>query len=179
MSARQVTAIRHEPVTLQAAADAFLSSPRCENANTCRAYATVIEKVIARLGPGRELAQISDSEIARALHALWGEAAASTWNRNRAAVGSWLSWCQTTKRWSAPALASDCERRREHADYTRSLAAKRAHRAFLPPHPRPSASCSSATASRRVDPRWQRFRAPSVLVGDGVYGCYRDRSTPQ
>ena len=39
MSAASVTTIRGAGVTLQAAADAFLSSPRCENANTRRAYA--------------------------------------------------------------------------------------------------------------------------------------------
>ena len=37
MSARQVTAIRGTPVTLQTAADAFLSSQRSENPNTRRA----------------------------------------------------------------------------------------------------------------------------------------------
>jgi Phage integrase, N-terminal SAM-like domain len=120
MSTRKV-AIPVKPVTLQEAVDAFLSSPRCENANTRRAYATVIDKLTARLGHARELAQISDSEIADALHALWDDAAASTWNRYRAAAGSWLSWCQSTKRWPAPALPSDCERRAEHADHTSDL----------------------------------------------------------
>ena len=57
MSARKVTAIRGKPVTLQAAADAFLSSPRCENPNTRRAYATVIDKLTAQLDPARELAE--------------------------------------------------------------------------------------------------------------------------
>jgi len=122
MSAKKVVALRTKQVTLQAAADAFLSSPRCENPNTRRAYATVIDKLTAQLDPARELAQIDGDEIAQALHALWGDTAASTWNRNRAAVGSWLSWCQTTKRWSAPALAADCERRAEHADHTSGLA---------------------------------------------------------
>lgn len=121
MSTRKVTAIRDERVTLQTAVDAFLSSPRCENAHTRRAYATVIDKLIAQLNPARELADVSDSEIAHALHELWDTAAASTWNRNRAAVGSWLTWCQTTKHWLAPTLPSDCERRAEHADHTSDL----------------------------------------------------------
>jgi integrase len=121
MSTRKVTAIRGERVTLQTAVDAFLSSPRCENAHTRRAYATVIDKLIAQLNPARELADVSDSEIAHALHELWDTAAASTWNRNRAAVGSWLTWCQTTKHWLAPPLPSDCERRAEHADHTSDL----------------------------------------------------------
>jgi integrase len=36
-------------------------------------------------------------------------------------VGSWLAWCQTKKRWPAPAIPPDCERRREPADTTRDL----------------------------------------------------------
>ena len=83
-------------VTLQAAADAFLFSPRCENANTRRAYAGVIDKLAAELGGGRELADISDDEIAAVLKALWARAAESTWNRNRAAANAgWpchLTW---------------------------------------------------------------------------------------
>ena len=81
----------------------------------------MIDKLAAELDPARRLAEVSDREIADALETLWGDAAASTWNRNRAAVGSWLSWCESTKRWTAPALASDCERRAEHADHTSDL----------------------------------------------------------
>jgi integrase len=121
MSARKVTAIRGKPITLQAAADAFLSSPRCENPNTRRVYATVIDKLIAHLDPARQLANVDASEVANALETLWDDAAPSTWNRNRAAVGSWLGWCHTVKRWPAPALRSDCERRAEHADHTQDL----------------------------------------------------------
>jgi len=121
MSANKVTAMRGKQVTLQAAADAFLSSPRCENPNTRRGYATVIDTLAARLGAGRELAEVDDTEIGKALRELWADAAASTWNRNRAAVGSWLVWCQTAKRWPAPTLPPDCERRAEHADHTSDL----------------------------------------------------------
>jgi hypothetical protein len=55
MSAKKDTAIRGKPVTLQAAADALLSAPRCGNLNTRRAYATVIDKLITQLDPAREL----------------------------------------------------------------------------------------------------------------------------
>jgi hypothetical protein len=67
MSTRKVTAIRGERVTLQTAVDAFLSAPRCENHNTRRAYATVIDRLIAQLDPARELADVSDSDIGHAL----------------------------------------------------------------------------------------------------------------
>ena len=121
MSAASVTAIRGAGVTLQAAADAFLSSPRCENANTRRAYAGVIDKLAAELGAGRELTDISDDEIAAVLNALWATAKESTWNRNRAAMNAWLSWCRDHRRWLAPTVPVSCERRKEHVDATKDL----------------------------------------------------------
>jgi len=56
---------------------------------------------------------------------LWGSRAPVTWNRNRAAVASWLNWCASRKRWPVPQLPGDAERRKEHSDTTRALA--RAH----------------------------------------------------
>jgi hypothetical protein len=41
--------------------------------------------------------------------------------QRRAAVGSWLSWCQTSKRWPAPGIPSDCERRPEPANAASDL----------------------------------------------------------
>jgi integrase len=117
----RVAAIRTGSVTLQAAADAFLSSARCANPNTRRGYAGVIDNVIARLGADRALAGVADEEIGAVLTGLWGKGAASTWNRNRAAINSWLAWCTAKKRWPAPAVPADCERRRENVDHTRDL----------------------------------------------------------
>jgi integrase len=34
---------------------------------------------------------------------------------------SWLNWCAEKKRWPAPQLPPDAERRKEHADATRAL----------------------------------------------------------
>ena len=34
---------------------------------------------------------------------------------------SWLTWCADRKRWSAPQLPGDAERRKEHSDHTRAL----------------------------------------------------------
>jgi hypothetical protein len=82
---------RGADVTLRGAADAFLSSPRCENHNTRRAYAGVIDKLAIELGAFRELADVTDEEIAALLEALWATAAESTCNRNRAAVNAWLT----------------------------------------------------------------------------------------
>jgi integrase len=117
----EVTAIRGGAVTLAAAADAFLSSPRTASANTRRAYTGVIDRLVAELGPGRPLAGVPGEEVAAALHRLWGMRAPATWNRNRAAVASWLAWCASKKRWRAPQLPPDAERRKEHANATRAL----------------------------------------------------------
>ena len=86
--------IRGGAVALAEAADAFLSSPRLASANTRRAYAGVIDRLVAELGPHRQLAAVPGDEVAAALRRLWGKWAPATWNRNRAAVVSWPNWCQ-------------------------------------------------------------------------------------
>ena len=63
-----VTAIRGGAVTVAEAADAFLSSPRAASPNTRRAYADVIDRLVAELGPDRPLAAVPGDEIAAALH---------------------------------------------------------------------------------------------------------------
>ena len=124
----EVTAIRGGVVTLAEAADAFLSSPRAASPNTRRACAGVIDRLVAELGPDRQLATVPGDEIAAALRRLWGKRAPSTWNRNRAAVVSWLTWCAGKKRWTAPQLPGDAERRKEHSDTTRALPRARIER---------------------------------------------------
>ncbi|GGL49968.1 tyrosine-type recombinase/integrase [Planomonospora parontospora] len=127
-AAPKIAALRGGHVTLAAAADAFLATARTANPNTHRAYASAIDRVIALLGPGRPLADVTDAEIGTALAELWGERAPATWNRNRAAVASWLTWCQTKKHWAAPSVPAEAERRRERADETRAVAKSAIHR---------------------------------------------------
>jgi hypothetical protein len=79
--------------TVQAAADAFLSSPRYANPNTRRGYTSVLDRLLAGLGADRPLAEVSGEELAGLLEQLWGQRAPATWNRNRGAVAAWLSWC--------------------------------------------------------------------------------------
>ncbi|MEV3986862.1 hypothetical protein [Nonomuraea sp. NPDC049758] len=98
----KITALRGEHVTLAAAADAFLATARTANPNTHRAYASAIDRVIALLGRDRPFADVADTEIGAALTELWGRCAPATWNRNRAAVTSWLTWCQTKKTLGRP-----------------------------------------------------------------------------
>lgn len=121
MDANNLTAIRSAGVTLQAATDAFLSSPRCENPNTRRAYAGVIDKVVGELGSARQLSDVSDAEVPAILERLWATAGEATWNRNRAAVKAWLTWCRDRQGWPAPSLPGSCERRKEHVDAAKDL----------------------------------------------------------
>ena len=115
-------ATRPGRVLVRDAVAAFLSTPRVSaSANTHRAYTDVLHRVAAQLGPERELAGLDPDEVAVALTVLWGSAAASTWNRNRAAVSSWLTWCTTKAHWTAPSLPGTCERRAERRDNTRAL----------------------------------------------------------
>ncbi|MEU8365273.1 recombinase family protein [Nonomuraea sp. NPDC048882] len=50
-----------------------------------------------------------------------GASAPATWNRNRAAIVSWLSWYRPKKHWAAPSVPADAERRKESADETRAV----------------------------------------------------------
>ncbi|MEU7990633.1 hypothetical protein AB0B56_37835 [Streptosporangium canum] len=123
-AAPKIAALRGGHVTLAAAADAFLATPRTANPNTHRAYASAVDRVIALLGRDRPLAEVTDAEIAE----LWGRCAPATWNRNRAAITSWLVWCQTKKHWAAPSIPAEAERRKESADETRAVAKTTIHR---------------------------------------------------
>ena len=106
--------------TVQAAADAFLSSPRYANPNTRRGYTGVLDRLLAGLGASRPLAEVSGEELAGLLEQLWGRCAPATWNRNRGAVTAWLSWCAAS-RLPAPVLPASAGRRREHLNATRAV----------------------------------------------------------
>ena len=58
--------------TVQAAADAFLSSPRYANPNTRRGYTSVLDRLLTGLGADRPLAEVSGEELAGLLEQLWG-----------------------------------------------------------------------------------------------------------
>lgn len=106
--------------TLREAVDTFLSSARCANPHTRRAYTAVLDRALADFDPDRLLAELSGDDLAGMFARAWGGAAPATWNRNRAAVSSWLAWC-TKNRWTAPALPAFLERRPERADQTKAL----------------------------------------------------------
>ena len=86
--------------TVRGAIDGFLDSPDVRaNPNTLRAYTSVLNRVGEEIDARRRLAEVSDDEIADALTGPWGGAKPATWNRNRAAVGSWLAWCAGMQHW--------------------------------------------------------------------------------
>ncbi len=106
--------------TVRQAVGRFLASTRCTNPNTRRAYAGVLDRLAETVGADRALTGVSGEELAAALDALWGKAKPATWNRNRAAVASWLVWCAKNS-YIAPALPASTERRIEHADQTKAV----------------------------------------------------------
>ncbi len=116
-----VTALGHRPgVTVRQAVDRFLSSTRCTNPNTRRAYANVLDRLADTVGTDRALAGVTGEELAVALERLWGTAKPATWNRNRAAVAAWLAWCAKNS-YIAPGLPDSVERRPEHTNETRAV----------------------------------------------------------
>lgn len=107
--------------TVAGAVEKFLVSPTVtSSANTRRAYTGTLEKVSAQLGADRPLAEVTGQQVADALTALWGEAAESTWNRNRAVTASWLAWCGDSG-WACPELPRTASRRREKRNETRAV----------------------------------------------------------
>lgn len=107
-------------VTVRAAVDRFLSSPRCANANTRRSYAAALDKWAEEIGPQRELGAVAEDAAADALTELWGTAAPGTWIQRRASTASFLAWCRKN-RIPASHLPEHAERRPDPADETRAL----------------------------------------------------------
>ncbi len=115
--------------TVRAAVDGFLDSPDVKaNPNTLRAYTSVLDRAGEEIDSRRKLAEVHDDEIADALTELWGDAKPATWNRNRAAVGSWLAWCADKEHRTAPVLPAAARRRRENNDNTKAVSRSRIDR---------------------------------------------------
>jgi integrase len=115
-----VASKEHDGARLGTAVDAFLSSSRLANPNTRRAYAAVLDRVLADLGSDRALVEVPGDDLAEVLETTWGGASPATWNRNRAAVSSFLAWCAKNP-YPAPVLPPSLERRAEHPDETKAL----------------------------------------------------------
>ncbi|MDG4751581.1 site-specific integrase [Micromonospora sp. WMMD718] len=107
-------------VAVRIAVDRFLASARCRRPTTRRSYAGVLDRVAARVGADRRLADVTGDELGQALTALWAAAAPSTWNQRRAAVSSFLAWCAKNG-YPSPRLPTSLERQPERRDETRAL----------------------------------------------------------
>ena len=109
-----------DAVAVRVAVDRFLSSARCHNPTTRRSYSGTLDRVTEHLGAGRALREVTGDELGQVLARLWGNAAPSTWNQRRAAVGSFLAWC-TRNGHPAPTLPASVERQPEQRNETRAV----------------------------------------------------------
>lgn len=107
-------------IAVRVAVDRFLASARCRNPTTRRSYSGTLDRLTEQLGADRPLRDVTGDELGHALTRLWGNAAASTWNQRRAAVGSFLAWC-TRNGYPAVALPAGVERQPEQRDETRAV----------------------------------------------------------
>jgi thioredoxin reductase (NADPH) len=83
--------------TVRATIDAFLDAQKIKsNANTLRAYASVLDRIADQLDADCALADAADTDMDHALTGLWGETKPATCNRNGAVVGSWLAGAPTS-----------------------------------------------------------------------------------
>jgi len=162
------------------------ASTRCANPNTRRAYGTVLDTLLTDLDPDRALTGISGDELAEVVEGTWGGAAPATWNRNRAALSSFLAWC-AKNRYPAPVLPPGLERRVEHPDETRALPRAAIERQLSPPVPSKTrdgvslrvavdafmSSSWRSAAYRSLDASLQRHLAGSTGRGSGGATAHR------
>ncbi|MEO3973442.1 sigma-70 family RNA polymerase sigma factor [Streptomyces sp. CAU 1734] len=92
--------------TLAEAADDFLTRDNMDPA-TARSYGQTLRRLRTALGDRRPVSGLTAGDITGVFALAWGGAAATTWNRHRAAVRSFAGWA------SLGDLASGLERRAE------------------------------------------------------------------
>jgi integrase/recombinase XerC/integrase/recombinase XerD len=95
----------NDVVTLLEARTRFLARDAFE-ASTRTTYAGTLDVVLAALGEATPVTGVTPEELERVLAGRWGTAtgtAASTFNRHRAAVLSFIGWC-ADRGWTSPDL---------------------------------------------------------------------------
>ncbi len=95
--------------TLAEAADAFLARPDLD-ADTIRSYGQTLRRLRHDLGEHIPLASVTAGQVAGMCAAAWGNAAARTWNRHRAAIRSFHAWADG-QGWAIGPLAAGLDRR--------------------------------------------------------------------
>ncbi|RAG83864.1 RNA polymerase subunit sigma [Streptacidiphilus pinicola] len=76
---------------LGAAAEAFLAEAALD-ASSRRSYAQTLRRLRAGLGETAPLGAVTADQVVRVFATAWGDAAAATWNRHRAALRSFAAW---------------------------------------------------------------------------------------
>ena len=103
--AEAITPVAAGPVLGEATVD-FLARDDLD-ASTVRSYGQTLRRLVVALGERAPLAEIGAADVARVFAVAWGDAAARTWNRHRAALRSFATWTSTMD------LAAGVERRAE------------------------------------------------------------------
>ncbi|HEV2070096.1 MAG TPA: tyrosine-type recombinase/integrase [Acidimicrobiales bacterium] len=110
-----LTRLPHAPsVGLGAAVEAFVVD-RDLAVSTRRVYELTLAALAKDLGPDVEVASIGRDDLRAFLHARHHTAAAKTWNRVVATLGSFFAYC-SRQGWVAASPAIGLERRQERAD---------------------------------------------------------------
>ena len=84
-----------------------------------RVYRQALEPLASELGPSRPLGSIEAEHLEHAARQAWGELGPATWNRNLAALRSFLRWGRHEQLLEGPGRY--LPRRREPADRTRAI----------------------------------------------------------
>ena len=113
------TVERTEQLSLAAALDAYLAGAELAPTSV-RVYRQALEPLVAALGEATPLAAIEAEHVEHATGQAWGTLGPATWNRNLAALRSFLRWGSRDDELPAR-LTRHVARRREPADRTRAI----------------------------------------------------------
>jgi integrase len=111
-------------ITVAEAADAYLATlDHPETTGTRRVYGNVFRAVAGELGPDTDMDAVTAGGLGNAFRARWGACKPATWNANRGALSSLLTYCQGQE-WiaSADGLMRGIESRKIAVDRSRALA---------------------------------------------------------
>jgi integrase len=112
-----------EEVTLGEAVSAFLATlNHPETAGTHRMYGSTLRAMLAGLGEGTGVADVTPPALAAWFAAQWGAAKPATWDSRRGTIRSLLNFCEA-QGWiaSAGAMMRGIEHRRTPPDRSRAL----------------------------------------------------------
>ena len=109
----------HLRAALADAAAAFLAQPSLAR-STRRSHDQTLTRLVRELGGDRPLSTLTVEAVTVTVTTAWGGRAPATWNRQVAAVRSFLGFCRR-RRWLVDDLTVDLERRPEPADRTQAI----------------------------------------------------------